>query len=50
MEILNKLEQQPELFAGLPLEMLNRFLPASVLTWLNQAPDLMRELVQFLSE
>ena len=49
VEFLENEARQDELHGSLPVQLLNRFVPPSVLEWLAEDPELMRELLAFLS-
>lgn len=49
VEFMENEAQQDELHGRLPVQLLNRFVPPLVLGWLAADPDLMRELLAFLS-
>ena len=49
VEFLENAARQDELHGSLPVQLLNRFVPPSVLEWLAEDPELMRELLAFLS-
>lgn len=49
LEFPENAARQDELHGSLPVQLLNRFVPPSVLEWLAEDPGLMRELLAFLS-